>query len=110
MTRVTSGEFQREFGRYRTLAQREPVIITNHGRDDVVLLGAEDYARLRRSEQKAFHVSELPRDVIDGLGKVQIPKARDRSLLLVGRDDESLKEGVHQHGKLRKDKDRGRVG
>jgi prevent-host-death family protein len=74
MTKVTSGEFQREFGRYRTLAQREAVIITNHGRDDVVLLGAEDYARLRRYEQKAFHVSDLPKDVIDELGSVAIPK------------------------------------
>jgi prevent-host-death family protein len=74
MTKVTSGEFQREFGRYRALAQREPVIITNHGRDDVVLLGAEDYVRLRRYEQKTFHVSELPREVIDGLGRVKIPK------------------------------------
>jgi prevent-host-death family protein len=50
MAKVTSGEFQREFGRYRALAQREAVVITNHGRDDVVLLGAEDYARLRRYE------------------------------------------------------------
>ena len=57
MTKVTSGEFQREFGRYRALAQREAVVITNHGRDDVVLLGAEDYARLRRYEQKALDVS-----------------------------------------------------
>jgi prevent-host-death family protein len=75
MTKVTAGEFQREFGRFRTLAQRSPVIITNHGRDDVVLLGAEDYARLRRFEQQALHVSELPRAVIDRLGKVPIPKA-----------------------------------
>jgi prevent-host-death family protein len=75
MTKVTSGEFQREFGRYRALAQREAVVITNHGRDDVVLLGAEDYARLRRYEQKAFHVAELPAEVIDELGSVAIPKA-----------------------------------
>jgi prevent-host-death family protein len=75
MTKVTSGEFQREFGRYRALAQREAVLITNHGRDDVVLLGADDYARLRRYEQKAFHVSELPAEVIDELGSVAIPKA-----------------------------------
>lgn len=75
MTKVTSGEFTREFGRYRALAQREAVIITNHGRDDVVLLAAEDYARLRRYEQKAFHVSQLPQEVIDELGKVQVPKA-----------------------------------
>lgn len=78
MTKVTSGEFQREFGRYRALAQREAVVITNHGRDDVVLLGAEDYARLRRFEQNAFHVSELSRDVIDGLGKVPVPKAASK--------------------------------
>ena len=73
MTKVTSGEFQREFGRYRALAQREAVIITNHGRDDVVLLGADDYARLRRYEQKSFHVSELPADVVRELGTVAVP-------------------------------------
>jgi prevent-host-death family protein len=75
MARVTSGEFQREFGRYRTLAQREPVIVTNHGRDDVVLMAAEDYARLRRYAQAAFHVSELPKDVVDELGTVAPAKA-----------------------------------
>jgi prevent-host-death family protein len=75
MTKVTAGEFQREFGRYRALAQREAVMITNHGRDDVVLLGAEDYARLRRYEQKAMHVSELPAAVIDELGSRNISKA-----------------------------------
>jgi prevent-host-death family protein len=74
MTKVTSGEFQREFGRYRALAQRQAVIITHHGRDDVVLLGAEDYARLKRYEQRAFHVLELPADVVDELGGVAIPK------------------------------------
>jgi len=74
MTKVTAGEFQREFGRYRTLAHREAVVITNHGRDDVVLLGADDYARLRRYEQKAFHVSQLPASVIGELGTVQVPE------------------------------------
>jgi len=74
MARVTSGEFQRDFDRYRALAQREAVVITRHGRDDVVLLGAEDYARLRRHEQKAMHVCELPAHVVDELGTVPIPK------------------------------------
>ena len=78
MTKVTSGEFTREFGRYRALAQRGPVIITNHGRDDVVLLAAEDYALLSRYEQKAFHVSQLPREVVDELGKVPVPKAASK--------------------------------
>jgi prevent-host-death family protein len=75
MAKVTSGDFTREFGRYRVMAHREPVIVTNHGRDDVVLIGAVDYARLRRYEQKAFHVSQLPADVVNELGTVAIPEA-----------------------------------
>jgi prevent-host-death family protein len=74
MSKVTSGKFTRDFGRYRVMAHREPVVITNHGRDDVVLIGAEDYARLRRYEQKALHVSQLPQGVIDELGTVAIPE------------------------------------
>lgn len=75
MTKVTSGEFTREFGRYRVMAHREPVIITNHGRDDVVLIGADDYARLRRYEQKAFHVTQLPEEVVNELGTVSVSDA-----------------------------------
>ncbi|MBX5461854.1 MAG: type II toxin-antitoxin system Phd/YefM family antitoxin [Steroidobacteraceae bacterium] len=78
MTKVTSGEFTREFGRYRALAHREPIIITHHGRDDVVLIAAEDYARLRRYEQKAFHVSQLPKGVVDELGTVPVPEAASK--------------------------------
>lgn len=75
MTKVSSGEFTREFGRYRAMAHREPIIITNHGRDDVVLIAAEDYARLARYEQKTFHVTQLPKDVVDELGTVPVPEA-----------------------------------
>lgn len=75
MTKVTAGEFQREFGRFRSLAHREPVMITNHGRDDVVLVGAEDYARMSRYVPKAMHVSQLPADVLAEMGRAEIPKA-----------------------------------
>ena len=78
MTKVTSGDFTREFGRFRALAHREPVVVTHHGRDDVVLIAADDYARLRRYEQKAFHVSQLPRAVVDELGSIEPPKAAAR--------------------------------
>lgn len=78
MTKVTAGEFTREFGRFRALAHREAVVVTHHGRDDVVLIAADDYARLRRYEQKAFHVSQLPQEVINELGTVAIPEAAKR--------------------------------
>jgi len=79
MAKVTSNEFAREFGRYRVLAHREPVVITNHGRDDVLLIGVEDYERLRRYEQKAMHVTELPKEVVNELGTVAIPEAAAQS-------------------------------
>ena len=47
MTKVTSKEFQREFGRFRAEAHRGAVIITNHGRDDLALISASEYERLR---------------------------------------------------------------
>lgn len=78
MTKVTAGEFTREFGRFRALAHREPIIVTNHGREDVVLIAADDYARLRRYEQKAFHVSQLSREVVAELGSVAPPEATER--------------------------------
>lgn len=33
---------QKEFGRYRTVAHREAVIITNYGCDDLALIFAEE--------------------------------------------------------------------
>ena len=47
MLRISASKFQREFGRLRRVANREAVIVTSHCRDDVVLLSAEEYRRLR---------------------------------------------------------------
>lgn len=46
--RVTSSAFQKEYGRYASLAKREPVTITNHGRDELVILPAHEYERLQQ--------------------------------------------------------------
>ena len=73
MAKVSSAEFQREFGRYRSIAHREPVTITAHGRDDVVLLAADEYRRLRSLERLAMHVSELSDDELAALEAVEVP-------------------------------------
>lgn len=73
MARVPASEFQREFGRFRTLARREAVIVTSHGRDDVVLLSAEEYQRLRSLDRRAMRVSELAGDEIAALDSIEIP-------------------------------------
>jgi hypothetical protein len=45
---------------------------------NVVLLAADDYARLRRHAQTAFHVSELPNTVVDELGTVGLAEIAAR--------------------------------
>jgi len=73
MARVPAGEFQREFGGLRGVAHREAVIVTSHGRDDVVLLSAEEYQRLRNLNRRAMHVFELTDKELTALDSVEIP-------------------------------------
>ena len=51
-TRVTASEFQKEYGRYASLAKRQAIIVTNHGRDELVVLDAHEYERLRRLDDR----------------------------------------------------------
>ena len=51
MTRVTASEFQKAFGTMSDKALREPVAITKQGRDHLVLLSADEYARLKRRDR-----------------------------------------------------------
>lgn len=65
-------EFRRQFGRLRTVARREAVIVTSHGRDNVVLLSAEEYQRLRSLDRRAIHLSELTDEELAALDAVEI--------------------------------------
>lgn len=73
MAKVAAGRFQKEFGHFRTLAHREAVTVTSHGRDDVVLLSAEEYQRLRSLERHAMHIRDLSSDELHALEQVEIP-------------------------------------
>jgi prevent-host-death family protein len=78
MARVPASEFQREFGRLRGVAHREAVIVTSHGRDDVVLLSAEEYQRLRSLDRRTLHVSELTDEELTALDAVKISEEAAR--------------------------------
>ncbi|HTR01399.1 MAG TPA: type II toxin-antitoxin system prevent-host-death family antitoxin [Candidatus Acidoferrum sp.] len=75
MARISSAEFQKEFGRFRVEAHKDAVIITNHGRDDLALISAAEFKRLKALDQQAFAAHELPAHIIAGLGSEPIPKA-----------------------------------
>jgi prevent-host-death family protein len=72
---VTSAEFQKNFGRYREAAIREAITITNHGRDSLVLLSADEYRRLKKRDREVLHVSELSDEDIEAIRTAEIPEA-----------------------------------
>lgn len=73
MPSVTSRELKQNYGRYRVKAHQEPVYITNHGKDDLVLLSVDEYNRLRQLEKRAFYVTELTDDDLTAFDHVEIP-------------------------------------
>lgn len=54
MTRVTATEFKNNIGAFSDAAMQEPVIITSHQRDRLVLLSADEYQRLTRTSEGAL--------------------------------------------------------
>ncbi len=81
MKTVTASLFQKNFGQFKELAQREPVAITSNGRESVVLISASEYAALSKLrfaygaevnedfEQDLAEHFDAHREVHDGLSK-----------------------------------------
>lgn len=70
---VSSAEFQRAFGRYREAALKEPVTITNHGRDSLVLMAVDEYQRLRSRDRVALRVEDLSDEDFKAITEQDLP-------------------------------------
>ncbi|TWB34333.1 type II toxin-antitoxin system Phd/YefM family antitoxin [Nitrospirillum pindoramense] len=80
MVAVTATEFAKNFGRYREEAQREPVAITTHGRTSGYFLSSheyEEYKRLKAYSRRAYHVSELPDDIVEAMKTATMDPVHD---------------------------------
>lgn len=64
---VSSGDFLRAYGRISEAALREPVTITSHGRERLVLLSADEYRRLKENDRAALYPWELGEDDLRAL-------------------------------------------
>jgi prevent-host-death family protein len=73
MAIVSAAEFQRNLGRYQDKAQSEPVTITKHGRESLVLVSAEEYRRLKRRDRKAFSIEEVSDETLAAIEKAKVP-------------------------------------
>ena len=77
MQRITSRDFQRNFGRFQDEALKSPLSITRNGRDRLVVLSFEEYERLKRRDRRALAVEELSDAEIEAIARAQ-PSAGSR--------------------------------
>ncbi len=73
-TKVTASEFQQAFGMLSDKARHEPVVITKHGRDFLVVMAAEEWARLKRRDRQVGLTTELPEEWVDAVRSARVPE------------------------------------
>ena len=72
--RVSSSEFLKSYGALSRRAQREPVTITNHGQDSLVLISAEEFKRLKSLDtRRAYYPWELPEELKAAIDEAEPP-------------------------------------
>lgn len=64
--KVTAADIGLDFGEIADKALLEPVIVTKHGRDHLVILSAEEYTRLLQA-RRAWRTLDAPSDVIEAV-------------------------------------------
>jgi PHD/YefM family antitoxin component YafN of YafNO toxin-antitoxin module len=72
MIRVTEHEFQCAFGTLSDRALHAPVTITKEGQDHLVVLSADEYARLKRRDRRAGLTSELPEEWVEAVRNAKV--------------------------------------
>jgi prevent-host-death family protein len=73
-TKVTASEFQQAFGALSDKARHEPVIITKHGRDSLVVMAAEEWERLKRRDRRVGLAAELPEEWVEAVRSAKVPE------------------------------------
>ena len=68
--RVTASEFQQSFGALCDKARREPVIITKHGRDSLVVMSAEEW---ERRDRRVGLTPELAEEWVEAVRAAKAP-------------------------------------
>jgi prevent-host-death family protein len=72
-TRVTASEFQNSFGMLSDKARRQPVVITKHGRDSLVVLAVEEWERLKRRDRHVGLTVEASEEWIEAVRTATAP-------------------------------------
>lgn len=73
IVKVPAADIGKNFGQFADKALVEPVTITKYGREHLVLLSAEEYARLKRRDRRVYRAHEVPDDLASAIEATQPP-------------------------------------
>ena len=73
MIKVSTAEFIAGYGQFADKALSEPVTIMKNGRDRLVVISAEEYARLKRRDRQVWRTAEIPESYVDLIRKTETP-------------------------------------
>jgi prevent-host-death family protein len=71
--KVSTAEFIKKYGSLADTALREPVTITKNGRDRLVMISVEEYARLKRRDRRVVRTGDLSEEDIALIAKAEVP-------------------------------------
>ncbi len=69
--KVTTADFIKNYGTLADTALSEPVTITKHGRDRLVLVSADEYARLKRRDRRVVRLEDFTEDEMALIARAQ---------------------------------------
>jgi PHD/YefM family antitoxin component YafN of YafNO toxin-antitoxin module len=77
MPEVSSAEVQRNFGAYREMAEGahgapEPVTVLHYNKPSVVIVSANEYARLKRRDKRVLATEDLPEWLVDRIASSEM--------------------------------------
>ena len=72
-TRVSASEFQQSFGALSDKARHEPVVITKHGRDSLVIMSADEWERLKRWDRRVGLTQDLSDEWVAAIQEAKVP-------------------------------------
>jgi len=75
--RVSSAEFIKNYGTLTDKALGEPVTITRNGRDRLVLLSADEYARLKKRDRRVVETGALADREVEAIAQSVMPEGHE---------------------------------
>jgi len=75
--KVSTAEFIKNYGALADKALGEPVTITKNGRDRLVVISAEEYARLKRRDRRVVRLEDFTEEEMALIAKAEVPPGHD---------------------------------